>query len=385
MKKLLLFMVMALPLFVLAQDKPKEEKPKWFDEGKIYGFLQGNMIYVTNSVYSWGNTANNYLSSPQFATNDTAGYPALGFTAQHSRFGFDISKGTKVKVGGKLEIDFYGGPHDANVKPRIRLGYASLVVKGFEVRIGQQWDLFSPNNPTTNNTNGNMWYAGNLGFRRAQIQLIYKITNDKFAPMIQLSAGEATKEEASLGSDNKSGIPMFQGRLSAKIQKKYEMGVYFVNASYRPDVDTTKYDFTSSGFGIDITLPFHKYLEIKGEFNSGTNLNNANLFSASGSGIHSFGKDIDQKNLGIWFNLTSKISDHFQIVLGYGIDQNKTSKEKLSKMVSVESNTVIYGDLIFPIINGFSLALEGQSIATKIYGGETNSAFVINFAGKITF
>jgi len=443
MKKYFLFMVMALPLCALAQEKPKEEKPKWYDGGKIYGFLQGNMIYSTNSVYSWGNRANNYLSTPQFALPDSMGYPALGFTAQHSRLGFDISKGTDIKVGGKLEIDFYGGQHDANLKPRIRLGYASLSKGGFEARIGQQWDLFSPNNPSTNNTNGNMWYAGNMGFRRAQIQLIYKKASDKFAPMIQLSAGEAAKEDqfavttktittpttiidslgdvtsvtttatstststvgATLGDDNKSCIPMFQGRISAKIQKKYEIGIYFVNAAYKTlytntvssKVDSSK-SFSTSGFGLDISLPFHKYFELKAEVNSGTNLNNANLFTVSGNSKIVDNKYIDRKDMGIWLNVTSKISDHFQVVLGYGMDKNKTA-EKYLVVNDVTSNTVIYGDLIFPISNGFSVVLEVQNIATKmvlqmdntdpenptIKKEITNPATIINLAAKITF
>ncbi|OFX62094.1 MAG: hypothetical protein A2046_16795 [Bacteroidetes bacterium GWA2_30_7] len=381
MKKYFILFIVLLPGLVYAQEKPATlapEKPKWYDEGKIYGFFQGNMIYVTNSVYSWGNPTNNYLSSPQLAINDSVGHPALGFTAQHSRFGYDIIKGDKVKVGGKLEIDFYGGSHFANVKPRIRLGYASLSKGGFEIRFGQQWDLFSPHFATTNNTNGNLWYAGNMGFRRTQLQLIYKIANDKIAPMIQVSAGEATSEETGLGADNLSVMPMLQGRLSAKIIKKFDIGFYFMNASFRPNPDTTSKDFSASGFGCDISLPFHNYFELKGEFNTGTNLNNANLFTIAGNGA----KDADKTNMGIWFNVTSKLHKHFQLVIGYGIDNNTTKDLVKGK---IESNTVIYGDLIFPISDGYSLALEVQNINTKIKDGKNNIATVINLAGKINF
>ena len=57
------------------------------------------------------------------------------------------------------------------------LHYASVIHGGFEARMGQMWDIFSPNNANTNNTNGNMWYAGNRGFRRAQLYLGYKGKN----------------------------------------------------------------------------------------------------------------------------------------------------------------------------------------------------------------
>ncbi|MFH1004854.1 MAG: hypothetical protein V1781_05100 [Bacteroidota bacterium] len=417
------FFVMSLmmPLFVMAQEKPVAEaqpvaqekpvipeKPKWYDEVKLYGFLQGNMIYVTNSVYSWANPANNYLSTPQFAVADSIGYPALGFTAQHSRLDLDISKGTDIKVGGKLEVDFYGGQHDVNVKTRLRLGYAFLSKGGFETRIGQQWDLFSPLNPTTNNTNANMWYTGNMGFRRGQIQLIYKKADDVFAPMIQISAGEASKEDqltaVTLGDDNKSCTPMLQGRVSAKILKKYEIGMYYANASFKKrygpsKIDTTK-NFSTNGFGADITLPLHKYFEVKAEFNLGTNLANANFFAVSGGTVldPKTNKFIDKKDMGMWFNITSKISDHFNMIIGYGTNQNKTAEKYLEKS-NVISNATIYGDLVFPISNGFSIAIEVQNIATKVVDQmdnttpteptikkeRINSATIINLAGKIIF
>ena len=162
-----------------------------------------------------------------------------------------------------------------------------------------------------------------------------------------------------------------------------------MNASFRPDPDSTKNDkvlasktdFSASGFGIDISLPFHKYFELKGVFIYGANLNNANLFTIAGSGSKNDKGNDDRVNMGIWLNVTSKISDHFQIVLGYGKDENQTSR--LDK--NIRSNTVIYGDLIFPISNGFSLALEAQNIATKMQGKKLNSAMVINLAGKIAF
>ena len=53
MKKYFLFMVMALPLCALAQEKPKEENKKL--ELKPYGFVKGDMVYATRGVYSWGN------------------------------------------------------------------------------------------------------------------------------------------------------------------------------------------------------------------------------------------------------------------------------------------------------------------------------------------
>ncbi len=377
MKKYLIVLLMALclPILLAAQDEPEKKVVK------LYGFLKGDAVYSTANVYSWGGTSNTNLGAPQLA--DTFNYSAAGFTAQHTRFGIKVSQGGDVKVGGKLELDFYGGGFDANIKPRIRQAYASIAKGGFEARFGQQWDIFSPINASTNNTNGNMWYAGNRGFRRGQIQLIYKIDPVK----IQFAVCEATKEKATggLGADNLSGIPMIQGRISAKLAEKYSFGAYVANASFKPDPTADTLDFTAFGFGLDVNMAFHKYFNLKGEFNMGTNLNNCNLFNIAGSG--SF--DDDRKSMGIWLNAVSKIHKNFHLVVGFGMDMNQTDSLAAGK---VESNTVVYGDLVFPMANKFSLALEIMSITTALKDDDVTgiaytdgSALVINLSGKLGF
>lgn len=370
-------------------------------ELKPYGFIKGDMIYATSGVYSWGNIANNYISSPQIASGVEGS--AFGFTAQHTRFGLKGSVGDKIKAGGVIELDFYGGSFDANVKPRLRLAYASITSGGFEARMGQQWDLFSPNNANTNNTNGNMWYAGNYGFRRAQLQLSYKINNKNFAPMIQVSIAESSKETAGLGKDNLSGKPMFQARISSKIMDKYQIGLSYVNATYLEkkgaiaNLDTLKsdFDFKTSGFGVDFKLPFHKYFSLLGEFNTGTNLNNANLFNIAGNQnwglVNGNVKTYDKKSRGMWLNAKSNINSWFNVVVGLGTDKNISN---VMKVDDVESNSVVYGDLVFPIKHGFSFTVEYQYITTRVVSVATNNevvhtnrftAGIFNLSAKISF
>ena len=342
-------------------------------ELKPYGFIKGDMVYATKGVLSFDKPN---LSAAQRASGaDTA---ALGFTAMHTRFGLKGSTGDNVKVGGTLELDFFGEGFDANAKPRIRLAYAWMAAGNFELRFGQQWDIFSPNNATTNNTNGNMWYAGNLGFRRGQIQLLYKIPMESLAPMVQLAFCEGSKEAVGLGADNYATLPMIQGRLSAKLLKKGVVGVYFVHASYDPNPDVGDDEYNTTGLGLDFDLPFNPLLALKGEVNVGKNLLNANLFSISGNGS----KNNDKKSLCLWVNAISKPFDNLNMVAGFGMDKNQT--DNLSPGAT-EQNTVIYGDLIFPFGNGFSIALEAQSITTKIKGGDKNSALVLNVSGKVDF
>jgi len=341
-------------------------------ELKHYGFLKGDMVYTTKSVASF-NAEN--LSASQLAMG--IDNPALGFTAQHSRFGLKGTAGDAIKVGGTLELDFFWGGFDANARPRIRLGFASMATGNMELRFGQQWDLFSPLNPTTANTNGNMWYAGNHGFRRAQIQFHYKIPIENMKPMLQLSIGEAAREASGLGDDNKAAFPMIQGRLSNKFMNKHTIGVYFAYAKFDPNPDLDDDEYNTSGFGVDFDLPFSPMLALKGELNLGTNLNNANLFTVAGSGL----ANVERKSMGFWVNAISKPSSTVNFVLGYGMDKNQTD----DLVSGIEQNSVIYGDIIFPFGNGFSIVLEAQHISTKIKGGDTNSALVFDIAGVLNF
>jgi len=172
-----------------------------------YGFLKGDAVYSSKGVLSFGNSN---LSAPQEASGlDEA---AFGFTAKHSRVGLKGTFGENIKVGGVVEIDFFSpNGFDTNVNPRLRLAYASLAVDNWEFNFGQQWDLFSPLNPNTINTNANLWYAGNLGFRRGQIQVGYKIPVQNIEARLQLALAEAARETGSgLGDDNKAVLPMIQ-------------------------------------------------------------------------------------------------------------------------------------------------------------------------------
>ncbi|MDZ7336656.1 MAG: hypothetical protein ONB32_16005, partial [candidate division KSB1 bacterium] len=186
------------------------------------------------------------------------------------------------------------------------------------------------------------------------------------------------KEGEALGADNKATFPMIQGRLSSKFMNKHTLGVYFVYAKYDPDPDLNDDEYNTSGFGVDFDFPFSAMLALKGEINMGTNLNNANLFTPAGNGA---AKD-DRKSMGFWINAISKPSTSVNFVLGFGSDKNQT--DNLANGAT-ESNSTIYGDIIFPFGNGFSIALEAQHISTKIKGGDTNSALVLDIAGILNF
>jgi hypothetical protein len=296
-----------------------------------------------------------------------------------------------ITMGGLIELDFFVIAANANAKPRMRLAYAwCSPLEGLEIRVGQQWDLFSPLNPTTNNTNANLWYNGNYGFRRPQMTLHYGFDIGAVKSVVQISAGETTREDdlvvvqapdsskkvtvgTWLGADNLSEKPLVQGRLAASFYKGMEIGVATVYGVYGKDDD-----FATYGFSADAKLLFHALFELQGEFATGRNLNNANLFTTGGNG--SVYKDITTN--GFWIQAMSKPCDFFNIVAGFG-DEIVTSDLYNGK---TEKNLTFFGDLIFPIGSFFSLSAEYQFLQTTIHGkDDANTAHVIDIAGKVVF
>ncbi|MDX9770525.1 MAG: hypothetical protein RBT19_09180 [Tenuifilaceae bacterium] len=393
MKYILLFAALMIgTLAISAQEKEEEKKL----DLKFYGFIKGDMVYATDGVNSFGA---NTLAAPQVANGDEQS--AIGFTAQHTRIGLKGTVGEEIKAGGLVEIDFFSNAFDANGKPRIRLAYASIAKGGFEARMGQQWDLFSPNNANTNHTNGNMWFAGNRGFRRAQLQLSYKLDIDNVFPMVQVSLGETTREDVGLGKDNLSGVPMLQARLSGKLMDKYTVGVSFVNGQYQEKGSAGPWDWddkiTTTGFGFDFNLPIHQYFSLVGEVNSGTNLNNANLFNIAGNYGYNInpiaGNSVDDKKcFGLWLNASSKVTDWLLFTIGYGMDKNNSENFNVG---NYEANSMVYTNFTLPIKHGFALMLEYQILNTtqvtgvdaqgQITDTQDNKANVFGVAARISF
>ncbi|MBD3322872.1 MAG: hypothetical protein GF350_17365 [Chitinivibrionales bacterium] len=379
MKRLSSLLMLILPgVAVFADDAKPELKP--------YGFLKGDMYIATDGVSSWGQPQPTAVSR---ATGDTVNDQTMAFSAAHSRFGLKGNTDVgKINVGGVLELDFFSANSNTNfnANPRMRLAYAFCKpVQGLDIRIGQQWDLFSPLNPTTNNTNANLWYNGNYGFRRPQFQARYALNLEPVVPGIQLSIGEGAKEGSDIGRDNLSLTPMIQGRLYADIMEKITVGAGGAYTTHGKNDEIETY-----GISADLSLTLHKLFALKGEYGWGQNLNDVNIFNIAGNKFVTNDDDsivntTDKVISGFWFNATSQPLDFLTIVAGFAMESN------LSDTIwegTARENLTFYGDLIFPIGKYFSLTAEYQYVMTTVGfldGDKEYAANVIDIAGKISF
>ncbi len=354
-------------LFLLAltafSDKPEFEP---------FGFVKGDMYYtLKGKAQSYGTQALTCVS-----TASENGGEGVSFTAQHTRFGLKGSAEFKgIPFGGLVSLDFFTVASNANVNPRMRQAYTWFKpLKGLDIRIGQQWDIFSPLNPTTNNTNANLWFNGNYGFRRAMIQVLYTIELEKMFHKIQISGGEGAKEVEGLGTDNLSGMPMLQTRLSSNLLNKIEIGVSGLYAAFYRD-----WEIEAAGFSVDLSAPLHKYFSLKGEYAFGQNLHNANIFTLGGNKTLEDTSEV--MTSGYWYNATSKLTDFLHLTFGMGQEFITSDVEE----GEIDMNSTIYGMLNIPIGKYFALAGEVQYIKTDRKDTEASEAAIVDVSGKISF
>jgi hypothetical protein len=171
---------------------------------------------------------------------------------------------------------------------------------------------------------------------------------------------------------------MLQARGSVEFYKQYMLGLSLVHANYDPDPSKPNDEYTSLGYGVDYDLRFDKLFAIRGEVNTGKNLANSNFSTIAGAGK----RGDTRKNTCFWANITSKPFTHFNVSLGGGMDENKSEHIGVA---TPTQNSIMYGELIFPLINGLSVETEVGNIHTLYKERSAQSATFTNLAGRLDF
>ena len=279
---------------VCAQNPPADPPPptpiQWKDitaKGlpiKFYGFLHFEVHYNTARMDS--------VVVPSRVLPETDGTPGAGeakrnddqihFDPRLTRFGVELTpvKVNDVTVSGKLEMDFANFPAgvaESRATPRMRLAYIDVAEDTLGLRVGQDWDTFSPLNPSVNNELL-MWNAGNTGDRRSQIQGRWKAASGSTELKAALAlTGAITNEDLDGGASNSerdgfdSGLPQLQVRAGFKpfeiVEKKpSEVGFWGVYGQTQTDTafnGERRFDVWIAG--CDVTIPLAGAFTLRGE------------------------------------------------------------------------------------------------------------------------
>ncbi len=355
---------------------------------KVYGFLK---LDATLDDSKTNNPDAPKYASLEAATDDESQF---AMTAMNSRIGFKYygPENDNVSVFGNVELDFYDTASDNSQKPRMRHAYFMLKFASCELLAGQTWDIFGPLGSSSLNTNGWLWYAGNVGFRRPQIRLTkhHKLgENSKITKQISINRNIGITNGVGAGAVNtgeNSGCPLAEGRIAysfstfGKFSTIGIAGLYGVEKYNRNNgVDESSYDVPESAVGLDASIVLGAKLSFKGELFQGTNIDS--LLAGLGQGINTTTED-GIATTGGWAQITVKTCCNGSLNLGYGAEE--LDKDDLNSGNRLK-NAIIFANIICYVNDDVKIGAEYANFQTDYIDtgkGENNrvtTSFIYSF------
>jgi hypothetical protein len=250
----------------------------------------------------------------------------------------------------------------------------------FEILAGQTADVISPLYPTTLNYTV-LWDAGNIGYRHPQIRITKHLALDSEIDLELQAAVSRTigRISALTGSESgeDAGFPTLQGRLGLTLPRAgYEPTIIGLSGHWGQE----EYDIAASGankefdswsINIDVTQPINDWLNIKGEFFTGENLNT--YFGGIGQGVRAI-KDANGiiinhsneiKSMGGWIALSLEPWDHWRFNIGTGIDDVDADDVNPGDRTL---NRCLFGNITYSLNKSTEIALELSHWRTEYHG-----------------
>jgi len=289
-----------------------------------------------------------------------------GLTGRQSRLGFDFvdDQVDGVEVLGRIETDFTNPPGEYVNGLKLRKAYLKVATPSLELLAGQESDIFSPLVPDTVSYLV-AWWAGNIGFRRPQVRLTYKLGLGE-STGIDVSAGvERTIRSVAEADNYDVAIPTFAGRIGFR-SPLISVGVSGHYGKEREQFAPEGQEaidevYDSYSANLDLLLNLGQMLTLSGEVYHGKNLDT--YFGGIGQGVvlvtDAQGK-VDGKELadmGFWAQLKIKPSD--RLVLNLGQSMTMVEEEDVPDNGRT-GNQCTYANLNYMLAKDVWVALEGS-------------------------
>lgn len=329
------------------------------------GFLKADLIY------SDGQT--NSSDAPRFAVSGGDDDEQFDMTVQHSRL-IANWEGPEIaydgKVDAKLEMDFFTLAQDSvagsinNSRIRVRQLYINMNFDSWSFLAGQAWDLFSPNRTASLNTNGDLWFGGNAGFRRPQFRLTrwFDVSDDQqltAAVSVNSNIGIPDPTTGAFNTGSDSGKPVVQGSVQYSLpfltENKTTIGASGLWGEEEVDGVDSSVDQTAYGF--DLHVPITDIIAFKGEWQHGENGDGFLM----GAGFDGTGDEFEA-NAG-WGQLTIDATEDvtFNLIAGQERIQNAGAGAR-------SQNTVYAANVKYSLGEGVTVGAEFQRFDTEYNG-----------------
>ena len=290
-----LLLTVGAGLSLAAEEGEAEKKSAWSTvDLQFYGFVKVDAAYdtghaVPGNFVKWIHQEHRSQEDDQFSL--TANQTRLGLWIRSPD---DADK--SLLTQGRVEIDFYGGGAENKPNPMLRLAYIDLHWRksGWRFVAGQTFDVISPLFPSTINYSV-QWWAGNIGYRRPQLQLFKDLALSDSSKLqltgaITRNIGSTDSVFAGVDSGTDAGIPGFQGRFGWLVGGRkagpVALGISGHWAEEEFDLDEAgnneRFDSWSANF--DLRVPLTTKVILQAEAYTGTNL--AQYLGGIGQGVN---------------------------------------------------------------------------------------------------
>lgn len=364
----------------------------------LYGYLKFDAAYDTARTDA-GNFARWVL--PESLNDNDDQFNA---TANQSRIGlrFDGPDFGSAETSGRVEVDFYGGGAENKAHLMMRHAFARIDWPENDLTLiaGQTADVISPLVPTTVNYPVG-WWAGNIGYRRPQLQLrkgfaLTDASRLEFQGALSRTIGDSNIfGPGDTGED--AGFPTLQARLAYQFplltEKETILGISGHWGEEEYDISNTgsNRDFDTWSLNADLTLPLLKLLTLKGEYYFGENLD-AYLGGIAQGILHvdldgnpANGREFPQDAItshGGWAALTIGPFGDFMYNLGATIDSPDNGDLGPSGR---SQNMSVFGNTFYSINEALMLGLELSYWETQYLNLDEGDSFRIQGSVMYSF
>jgi len=366
----------------------QEAKPLGWEWG-FHGTLLMNGFYNDAPVNTSDDPA---FASPAEPPGSLPG-KSLGAANRQTRLTgtADLAGFAGGALHSELDVDFFGaqitGARSGPVL-RVRRLFGQVQWARWSLLVGQEAPLVAEVNPVSLAALGvpNYAGAGNLWLWIPQVRVGYDLNGgsgvrygiDAAALASTTPEGQATGL-TSPNSGERSGRPMFEGRLRARWGDGAEFGVGGHLGWLATAGDSL---LTSSGVMASAIIPLGKAFEFRGELFDGKGLSPLGGGGA-GQNLNALGEPLETK--GGWAQLNYKAGSRWELGGGYGFDDPNGAPADESSATFKDKNTQYSGRIQWRMAPAV-VAFEYRHLATT-YGGTVGerTATHLNLAMGIEF
>jgi len=334
---------------------------------------------------SWDSSRTDPGNFARWVEPDGEGDDELNLSANPTRLGLVVEgpEGARLRTRGRVEMDFVGGGGENAPRARLRRAEAWLLWPELDLGIGagQTWDLVAPLFPEQLNFSVG-WFAGNIGFRRPQIQLRKGFDLGGRSRLLLAVAASRTIGDPLFDEDvgGDAGFPTGQARVALTLPGwAGPVTVGLSGHGGEQECDSAGGDFTTWSAVADLRWPLASWLQLTGEVWRGQAV--CTFLGGIGQGINPVRERAIDAH-GFWASLRVDPAPGWRVVAGLGRDDPRDAALEDGQR---SRNSHVFANAVWTFLGRLSLGVEGMWLRTAYKNRENASTWRVMTQLRLDF